>query len=99
MAREAAISATSGEKSSRRWLTLTPAPMTRDCTAPVSPSRAISVRMPQSFLPPSTRSLVHLIPTWAPETRSTARATATAAIPVAPRRAWGGSWGRSSTER
>ena len=41
-----------------------------------------SVRMPQTFRPPSTKSLGHLIPQRRPQTRSTARHTATAASGV-----------------
>ena len=55
------MAATSGEKSSGVWETLIPTPITRDWTAPVSPSRATSVKMPAIFFWCRIRSLVHLI--------------------------------------
>jgi len=55
--------------------------------------------MPQSFLPFKTRSLVHLMRGRTPAVRSTARLTATAAMPVAESRASAGTRGRRSTLR
>lgn len=57
----------------------------------------ISVRMPQSFFPPSTRSFVHLISGYTPLTAKTARAAATAAMAVRCMSASGFACGRRIT--
>ena len=76
-----------------------PMPTTAWETKPLSPSSAISVRMPPSFLPLSTRSLGHLIRKFTPQTRSTARYTATALRAVRGRSLSGVQPGRHRIER
>jgi hypothetical protein len=64
-----------------------------------SVEKALSVRMPQSFLPFSSRSLTHLIPVLAPTARFRARPMASAVKPVRGSSASGGSDGLSRADR
>ena len=95
MARDPAVSRSSGGKSSRRWETFSPMPMTR---ASPSPPDSSSVRMPQSFRPSRTRSLGHLTPTSAPQTSRMAPAQAAAVRAVTGGSRSGGQVGRSRTD-
>ena len=93
------MAATSGEKSSAVCSTLMPMPSTRYWSRPVSASTDSSVRIPQSFLPPSTGSLGHFSPGRTPHTCSTARHTATPASAVTGISRSVGRSGRSKTVR
>ena len=88
----------SGGKSSGRWRTFTPMPATMESIVPVSASTVSSVRMPQSFFVPRTRSLVHLMPGCTPQ-RSSARQTATATCAVTVMAAVAAHAGRRSIDR
>ena len=88
----------SGGKSSGRWRTFTPMPATMESTVPVSASTVSSVRMPQSFFVPRTRSFVHLMPGCTPHA-SSARQTATATCAVMVMAAVGAQFGRRSMDR
>ena len=90
---------TSGLKSSGRWLTFTPMPVTRYWRALISFSSPISVRIPHSFFPSSTMSLVHLILGRTPQAAWMPSHTATATQAVKSTTSMGGSWGRRRAVR
>ena len=99
MAREVATSRSSGAKSSGVWFTLTPMPGIRYSRALLSLSRPSSVRMPTSFRPPRTMSLVHLIRGRTPQQAWMASHTATAAQAVKSATWAGSSRGRRRADR
>ena len=80
-------------------LQFTPMPTTAYSSMPLSASAASSVRMPQTFRLPMTRSFVHLMPTSAGQQSRMARRMATATAAVSHSSSAASRCGRSRTER